>query len=56
VVSVAREDAPAHFGWIGMFFGLDLPASNVLTRERLAWTPVGPTLLEDLDAGSYFRA
>lgn len=50
---VAAEDAAAHFGWIGGFFALDLPASSALTRERLGWRPTGPTLLEDLAAGAY---
>jgi nucleoside-diphosphate-sugar epimerase len=52
-VSVAPEDAVAHFGWIGGFFALDLPASSKATRERYGWTPSRPTLLEDLDAGHY---
>jgi nucleoside-diphosphate-sugar epimerase len=52
-VSVAPEDAVAHFGWIGGFFALDLPASSEATRERYGWTPSRPTLLEDLDAGHY---
>lgn len=50
---VAAEEAAAHFGWIGGFFALDLPASSALTRERLGWRPTGPTLLEDLAAGAY---
>jgi nucleoside-diphosphate-sugar epimerase len=50
---VATEEAAAHFGWIGGFFALDLPASSALTRERLGWRPTGPTLLEDLAAGAY---
>lgn len=50
---VATEQAAAHFGWIGGFFALDLPASSALTRERLGWRPTGPTLLEDLAAGAY---
>jgi nucleoside-diphosphate-sugar epimerase len=45
--------AADHFGWIGMFFGLDMAASSALTRQRLGWTPTGPTLLEDLAAGAY---
>ena len=56
VVSVAPEDASAHFGWVGGFWGVDVPASSVLTRERLGWQPTGPGLLEDLDAGHYFQA
>ena len=31
--------APEHFGWMGRFFALDVPASATLTRERLGWTP-----------------
>jgi nucleoside-diphosphate-sugar epimerase len=51
--SVAREDAMAHFGWIGMFFGTDMVASSEVTRERFGWTPTHPTLLEDIAAGAY---
>ena len=53
--SVRPEDASAHFGWIGTFFAMDLPASSARTQQLLDWTPTGPTLLEDLDGGSYFR-
>jgi nucleoside-diphosphate-sugar epimerase len=51
--SIAAEAAPAHFGWIGGFFGMDAPASSALTQELLGWSPSGPTLLEDLAAGAY---
>jgi nucleoside-diphosphate-sugar epimerase len=53
VTSIAAANAPAHFGWIGGFFGLDIPASSTRTRELLGWTPTGPTLLDDLNAGAY---
>ena len=53
--SVAPEDAVAHFGFIGTFFGMDMSSSSTLTQELLGWTPTGPTLLEDLESGSYFR-
>jgi nucleoside-diphosphate-sugar epimerase len=52
-VSVAPEDAEAHFGWIGRFFGMDIAASSTRTRELLGWQPVGPTLFEDIAAGAY---
>src|SRR6185312_15919057 len=55
VASVDAADAAAHFGWIGMFFGADIPASSALTRELLGWTPTGPTLLDDIAAGAYAR-
>ena len=54
VASIAPQDALEHFGWIGAFFGMDIPASSTLTQELLGWTPSGPTLIQDLDAGAYF--
>ena len=54
VVSKSAEDAPAHFGWIGPFFGWDCPASSALTQERLGWHPVMPALIPDLEQGHYF--
>jgi nucleoside-diphosphate-sugar epimerase len=54
VQSIAPDDVVAHFGWIGMFFSWDVPTSSALTQERYGWTPSGPTLVEDLDAGVYF--
>ena len=55
VVSKSREEAADHFGWIGLFFGIDAPASSALTRERLGWQPVQPGLTADLDAHYYFE-
>ena len=55
VVGVPVDEAAAHFGWIGAFFGIDMAASSALTRERLGWTPTHPGLLADLDAGHYTR-
>ncbi|MDR6972107.1 nucleoside-diphosphate sugar epimerase [Leifsonia shinshuensis] len=54
VASIHPAEVESHFGWIGAFFGLDIPASSALTRQRLGWEPVGPTLLEDLATPSYF--
>ncbi|CAJ1582863.1 hypothetical protein [[Mycobacterium] wendilense] len=33
---------------------MDLPASNLITRETLGWEPTRPRLLDDLDNGNYF--
>ncbi|MDR6611294.1 SDR family oxidoreductase [Leifsonia sp. 1010] len=52
--SIDPADVDAHFGWIGRIFALDLRASSALTQRRFDWEPTGPTLLEDLAAGSYF--
>ena len=54
VTSVAPENAMEHFGWIGAFFSLDIPASSAITRHKFDWKPEGVGLLEDLDA-HYFR-
>jgi nucleoside-diphosphate-sugar epimerase len=54
-VSVPAENAVEHFGFIGNFFAMDLASTSTITQELLGWTPTGPTLLEDLASGSYFR-
>jgi nucleoside-diphosphate-sugar epimerase len=51
--SIAPDDVPGHFGWIGTFFGMDLAATSTATRELLGWAPAGPTLIEDLAGGAY---
>ena len=47
------DGAAEHFGWLGMFFGANVPASSELTRELLGWEPKEPTLLADIAAGHY---
>ncbi|HEY8317291.1 MAG TPA: SDR family oxidoreductase [Amnibacterium sp.] len=54
-VSIPREEAMAHFGWLANALAVDSPASSALTRERFGWTPTHPGLVEDLEAGHYFR-
>ena len=49
VVSLTGDEVAAHFGWMAMFAGVDMPASNAITRKKLGWTPVGPGLIADLD-------
>lgn len=56
VTSVPVEQATDHFGWLGSFFAADLPASGVLTRQRMGWEPVQPGLIADLDMGHYFKS
>jgi len=55
VVSISRQDAQEHFGWMAMFWSLDVPASSALTQERMGWTPTHLGLIADLDLGHYFR-
>jgi nucleoside-diphosphate-sugar epimerase len=53
--SVTPADAVAHFAHLGHFVALDSPATSAITRRLLAWEPTGPSLLQDLDQGHYFR-
>jgi len=55
VVRKSREEAADHFGWMGLFFGIDAPASSAQTQERLGWRPVQPGLIADLNAEHYFE-
>jgi nucleoside-diphosphate-sugar epimerase len=50
VASIAPDKAGEHFGFLGMFLGLDLPVSSAKTQAELGWKPVGPGILADLDA------
>jgi nucleoside-diphosphate-sugar epimerase len=56
VVSLSPEEAPAHFGWLAMFAGHDVPASSAQTQERLGWHPSGPGLIADLEQMHYVKA
>lgn len=55
VVSISPEDAGKHFRWLGPFSSIDNPTSSALTRERLGWQPVHPTLIQDLEEGHFFE-
>jgi nucleoside-diphosphate-sugar epimerase len=55
VTSVAPESAAEHFGWLGTFFSLDVPASSTQTRELFDWQPTRQGLLADLEEGHYFH-
>jgi nucleoside-diphosphate-sugar epimerase len=54
VASIAPEMAVDHFGWLGAFFSLDVPASSAITRQLLGWRPTNQGLLDDLQQGHYF--
>ncbi|HWU46226.1 MAG TPA: SDR family oxidoreductase [Humibacter sp.] len=53
VAPIPLDHARDHFGWIGTFFTMDGPADSAITQDLLGWTPTGPTLIEDIDAGAY---
>lgn len=47
---------PGYFGFLANLVTLDLPASNIITRQALGWEPAQPGLLADLDNAHYFPA
>jgi nucleoside-diphosphate-sugar epimerase len=56
VISIKPEETEAHFGWLGVFAGHDMPASGALTQQKLNWKPTGPGLIADLDGMDYTQA
>lgn len=58
VVSVPKDVLmlPGYFGMFTNLVTMDLPASNLITRQTLGWEPFQPRLLADLDNGHYFPA
>ena len=53
VVSLAPQQAEAHFGPIAQFVSMNLQGSSELTRQALGWMPDGPGLIEDLSMMNY---
>jgi len=56
VQSIAAEKAADHFGFLGMFFGLDAPTSADATRAALDWAPREQGLLAGLATDAYYQA
>jgi nucleoside-diphosphate-sugar epimerase len=56
MVSLSQEEAQAHFGWLAMFAGFDMPASSAITQQRLEWHPTGPGLIADLEQIRWLEA
>lgn len=58
IISISREEADAHFGFLGALASLDItsaiPESAAQTKELLGWRPVHPDLIADLEQGHYF--
>ena len=54
MTSISFDEAAGHFGWLGPFFALDVPASSMLTQRQLSWRPTHQGLLADLEQDHYF--
>lgn len=53
VVSLAPEKMAEHFGWLAMVAAIDMPASSVLTQQRLGWKPTHEGMIADLDLAKF---
>ena len=54
VLSIKKEQANAHFGWLGAFVSVDNYVSSTFTQERLNWNIQHPDLFTDLEHSHYF--
>ena len=54
--TVPADQVREHFGPLAVPVTLDVPASNLITRQTLGWEPAHPGVLADLDDGHYFRS
>lgn len=50
IVSITKDEAEAHFGWLAHFASFHCPASSQKTREVLGWMPTHTDLLKDIEA------
>ena len=49
VTSLSEEDSAGHSGWLDRIARMDVPASSVLTRQKLQWQPVQKAdLIQDI--------
>lgn len=55
VLSKSQEEASDHFGFLGLFAAMDIPASSARTQQQFGWHPTQPGLIADLDRPTYFE-
>ena len=48
VEAVPPEELMDHFGWLGIFASVDMPASSRITQEKLSWNPRHTSLIADI--------
>jgi nucleoside-diphosphate-sugar epimerase len=54
IKSIPLDQLESYFGFLSGFIALDARVSTAKTQALLGWTPVGPTLIDDLKQGHYF--
>lgn len=55
-VSIPRENAADHFGWLAPMWGGSITGDSGPARDLLGWEPTHPTLLEDLAQPYYYES
>jgi nucleoside-diphosphate-sugar epimerase len=59
VASISREEADAHFGFLGTLAAIDItsaiPGNAEQTKDILGWNPIYPGLIADMEQGHYFK-
>lgn len=59
VVSISREEASSHFGFVVPIAAIDVtsmfPGASAQIRDLLGWSPTQPGLIADLEQGHYFN-
>jgi len=50
---IAKEEAMAYFGFLGLILQMGHKVSNEWTKETTGWNPAGRTLFDDLEAYTY---
>jgi apurinic endonuclease APN1 len=55
IVSISREAATGHFGFLAGLFQVDAPTSNAITRRLVGWQPSEVGLLTDLQDDRYYN-
>ncbi len=49
VKSLSKEEATEYFTWMTFFAGIDCPATNLQTQEKLGWNPTEKSFVEELN-------
>jgi nucleoside-diphosphate-sugar epimerase len=55
VISISPDEVSAHFGDFAHFATMDVTASSEKSAHALNWSPKGSSLLQDIQAGLYFK-
>ncbi|MEH7514167.1 SDR family oxidoreductase [Gottfriedia acidiceleris] len=55
IVSISKEKAFEHFGFLGNIASQHIPRSSVQTQKLLGWNPTQASLISDLEMGHYFK-